>query len=155
MSILAEVTNLLDASRVRYRVRCHAPAFSASRVAAAEHVPGRHFAKVVIVKARPWFAMAVVPATEQLDVHKLPVLGARLASEAECRALFPQCEVGAMPPFGNLYGLPVFVDDRLMAGDEIVFEAGNHVETVHLATADFRRLVHPIVGDYALRHEAA
>jgi Ala-tRNA(Pro) deacylase len=153
MSILAKLREHLDANRVPYTVLSHPPAFTAETVAAAQHVPGQQLAKVVMVKAGERFAMAVLPATHKLDVHKLPERGARLASEHEFVHLFPHCEPGAMPPFGNLFGLAVHVDQSLARDDEIVFQAGTHRETVRMKYADFARLVRPTVDDYTLMHE--
>jgi Ala-tRNA(Pro) deacylase len=155
MPILAKLQEFLDANRVRYAVMSHEPAFTAQQVAAAQHVPGKELAKVVMVRAGDRFLMAVLPATAKLDVHKMPERGARLATEHEFQSLFPHCEPGAMPPFGNLYGIPVFVDARLAADQEIVFQAGSHTQTVRMRYADFARLVRPLVDDYALTREEA
>lgn len=155
MPILGKLKDFLDADGVRYTVLTHSPAFTAQEVAAAQHVPGKEFAKVVMVKGRERFLMAVLPATQKLDLSKLPERGARLATEHEFQSLFPHCEPGAMPPFGNLYGIPVFVDERLAADEEIVFQAGSHTQTVRLRFGDFARLVRPTVGDYALTREEA
>jgi Ala-tRNA(Pro) deacylase len=153
MPILKKLAEFLDGHHVPYTILAHAPAFTAERVAAAQHVPGREVAKVVIVKAGGRFVMAVLPATRKLDVKKLPFPAARLATEDEFTGLFPSCEVGAMPPFGNLWGLPVHVDESLGRDEEIVFNAGTHVQTVRMKYADFARLVEPVVADYGLRHE--
>jgi Ala-tRNA(Pro) deacylase len=153
MPILAQLKEYLDANGVPYTVLSHTPAFTAETVAAAQHVPGQQLAKVVMVKAGTGFAMAVLPATHRLDLHKLPERGAQLATEAEFEHLFPHCEPGAMPPFGNLFGLPVHVDQSLARDDEIVFQAGTHTQTVRMKYADFARLVRPTVDDYTLMHE--
>jgi Ala-tRNA(Pro) deacylase len=155
--ILQKLKEALDREGVPYEVLAHRPVFGAQEVAAAQHVPGRELAKVVVARAGDRFLMAVLPAPEKLDLEKLerhlPEQRAQLATEAEFRDLFPGCEVGAMPPFGNLFGLPVYVDKRLAQDPEIVFEAGNHEQTVRLAYADFARMVRPEVDDFALTRE--
>jgi Ala-tRNA(Pro) deacylase len=157
MPILTTLSEFLDKQAVRYETLTHAPAFTAQEVAAAQHVPGRELAKVVIAKAGKRFVMAVLPALHKLDLAKLgaalPEKTAQLASEEEFAQLFPQCEPGAMPPFGNLFGLPVYVDTILSRDETIVCQAGTHTETVRLRYADFARLVAPTVGDFTLRRE--
>jgi len=154
MPILQELKKHLDEQKVRYETLTHAPAFTAQEVAAAQHVPGRELAKVVIAKAGERFVMAVLPAPRKLDLAKLgaalPAKTARLATEEEFARLFPQCQPGAMPPFGNLFGLPVYVDTSLARDEKIVFQAGTHTDTVRMTYADFVRLVSPIVGDFTL-----
>jgi len=109
-------------------------------------------AKVVILRSGAEFMMAVLPALYKVDLTQLRHLTGRpelhLASEEEFTGLFPQCEAGAMPPFGNLYGLPVWVDEPLSRQPEIVFNAGTHTQTVHMAYADFARLVKPRVASF-------
>ena len=143
------------ANRVPYQVQFHRWADSAKEVAAVEHVPEKNLAKVVMVVADGELTMVVVPATHRLD---LPFVAAalgddyvRLAREEEFAATFPDCAVGAMPPFGNLYGVPVWVDATLTADETIVFQAGSHTETMTIAYADFERLVHPRVATFAHR----
>jgi len=157
MPILTKLKDFLDASGVRYEVRSHPPAFTAQEVAAAEHIPGREMAKVVMIRDRNGYLMAVLPAPLHVDLRRLEQAagrrGLRLATEAQFAGLFPGCEPGAMPPFGNLYGLPVWVDDSLARDEEIAFNAGTHAETVHMRYADFARLVQPTVA--ALRAPSA
>lgn len=160
MPILAKLKQYLDTEAVPYEVLTHAPAYTAQEVAAAQHVAGRELAKVVIARTGGAFVMAVLPAPRRLDLLKLgAALGgrdARLATEAEFAQLFPQCDAGAMPPFGNLFGLPVFVDTSLAADETIVFQAGTHTDTVRLRYDDFAALVQPQVRDLTLvREEAA
>jgi Ala-tRNA(Pro) deacylase len=147
MPILAKLREFLDANRVDYTAMTHPPAYTAQEVAAAQHVPGKEFAKVVIAKAGDRFVMAVIEAPQHLDLDKLgdvlPEGFASLATEEEFRELFPACAPGAMPPFGNLFGLEVFVDRDLAHDDEIVFQAGTHTQTVRMKYADFARLVSP------------
>ncbi len=160
MPILTTLKQYLDTEAVPYEVLTHAPAYTAQEVAAAQHVAGRELAKVVIARADGAFVMAVLPAPRRLDLQKLgAALGARdvrLATEPEFAALFPQCDPGAMPPFGNLYGLPVVVDASLAADETVVFQAGTHTETVRMRYDDFVSLVRPRVRDLTLvRDEAA
>ena len=145
--ILKRLRQFLDANGVDYDVRSHARAVTAQEVAAAEHVPGREMAKVVMVRDGGGYLMAVLPAPYHVDLEQLGKVtghrGLRLAREAEFSGLFPGCEPGAMPPFGNLYGIPVWVDAALTRDEEIAFNAGNHEQTVHMKYVDFARLVHP------------
>lgn len=143
----------LDREHVPYERIRHSRTFTSSSTAQRAHVPGRELAKTVIVKLDGHFAMAVVPATCRVDLELLKELSgaqrAQLASEAEFRDLFPYCDIGAMPPFGNLYGIPVYVARRLAEDAEVAFNAGTHCELVRLSYADFERLVRPIVGRFA------
>jgi Ala-tRNA(Pro) deacylase len=158
MSMLAALRRVLAEHDVPFEVLTHSPAYTAQEVAAAQHVPGRDLAKVVVVKAGTRFVMAVLPATQHLDLLKLagtlPEREARLATEAEFAELFPGCEPGAMPPFGNLFGMRVYVDESLAAEATIVFQAGTHVETVRMAYRDFAEIVRPLVGDFTLLRDA-
>ena len=136
----------LDSNEVRYVSIRHSPAFTAQEVAASAHVPGRAMAKTVMVKTGGKLAMAVLPATARVDLRLLEgVIGqpTQLATEAEFRPLFPDCELGAMPPFGNLYGLDVFLSPELERSDSIAFNAGSHREILQMRLADFVRLVAP------------
>lgn len=142
----------LEANHVRYEVHPHAEAFTALEVARADHVPASEMAKVVMLRSGDEFLMAVLPAPYKVDLTRLRRSARRpelhLATESEFTHLFPECEAGAMPPFGNLFGLPVWVDEPLARQDEIVFNAGTHSQTVHMAYADFERLVHPQVASF-------
>jgi len=143
----------LDSQGVKYVVVSHSPAFTAQEIAASAHIPGREMAKTVMVKLDGKMAMAVLPASRTVDFERLgAAAGARsaeLASESEFAELFPECEAGAMPPFGNLYGLPVYADSSLAEDAEIAFNAGSHKELVKLAYADFERLARPKVASFA------
>jgi Ala-tRNA(Pro) deacylase len=138
---------------VGFEVLTHSQAFTMQEVAAALHVPGDQVAKVVIVCAGDEMAMLVLPAPYRLNIDKaralLGVEDARLAREKEFADLFPDCATGAMPPFGNLYDVPVYVDQTLAAQPDIVFRIGTHRETMKIAYADFGRLAEPIVGEFA------
>lgn len=154
MSVAARLQNFLDVNRVPYHVLKHHERYTALEIAAALHVAGRDLAKVVVVKADGQYAMAVLPAPWKVDLDQLArsmgVRRAELATEEEMRTLFSDCEVGAEPPFGNLYGLPVFVDRTLTEDQDIFFEAGTHKEAIKMAYADFERLVHPKVGGFGM-----
>ena len=159
MPIHTKLREFLDASGVAYEVRSHLQAFTAQEVAAAQHVPGREMAKVVIVRAGREFLMAVLPAPQRVDLGQLGAAAGKpdlhLATEAEFAGLFPACEAGAMPPFGNLYGLPVWVDQALTRDKDISFNAGTHDQTVRMAYADFARLVQPRVASFGMQARAA
>lgn len=150
---MQRIRQYLEQHKIEYTIITHPPAFTAQKVAAAAHVPGREVAKTVIVKADGELAMAVLPADLNLDLEHLRVaVGAdaiELASEWEFKDRFPDCEAGAMPPFGNLYGLPVFVADSLTQDEFIAFNACNHREMIRLRYADFAELVKPRVLDIA------
>ncbi|MCS7338729.1 MAG: YbaK/EbsC family protein [Verrucomicrobiae bacterium] len=140
----------LDTERVRYVSIPHSVAYTAQEVAASAHVPGRQMAKTVIVVMDGRPVMVVLPAHRRVVLEDLrQAAGAeevRFATEDEFKSLFPDCEVGAMPPFGNLYGLDVYVAAPLAEEDEIVFNAGTHTELIRLAYRDFERLVRPKVA---------
>jgi Ala-tRNA(Pro) deacylase len=159
MPILTKLKEFLDANGVRYEVRSHRTAYTAQRVAAEEHIPGREMAKVVMVRDGGEYLMAVLPAPYHVGLERLGKAagrtGLRLATEAEFAGLFPGCDPGAMPPFGNLYGLTVWVDEALTRDDEITFNAGNHDQTVHMRYADFAHLVQPRVASLRAGARAA
>jgi Ala-tRNA(Pro) deacylase len=137
----------LDHEHVRYLTISHSPAYTAQEVAAAAHVPGRDMAKTVVVRMDGALALVVLPAAARLNLPLLEeTAGARrveLASERDFRGAFPGCEVGAMPPFGNLYGMRVFVSEDLAKEEEIAFNAGSHTEVMKMRYADFERLAKP------------
>jgi len=139
----------LDDNKVRYVRISHSPAYTAQEIAASAHVPGRDMAKTVVVKLDGVMAMVVLPASRHVDFPLLrAATGAReaeLASEGEFRDMFPECELGAMPPFGNLYDMAVFVTASLMDEEEMAFNAGSHTELIRMPTREFKRLVKPEV----------
>ncbi|GKS65345.1 deacylase [Nitrospira sp.] len=149
MPIPQTVRTRLDREHVHYEVLPHSRAFGALQVARTLHVPEQHMAKVVIVKVKEQFVTTVLPARWTVDLHGLrKMFGShrvRLATEQEMTELFPDCEVGAMPPFGMLYGLPVYVDRSLVHDEEIVFEAGTHSEAISMRYWDFAALMFPTV----------
>ncbi len=137
----------LDRHGIEYVTITHSPAYTAQTIAAAAHIPGKDLAKTVMVVLDDQMAMAVLPSSTMVDLERLreaaEVKKARLATEAEFKGLFPECEVGAMPPFGNLWDMPVYVDATLAEDENIAFSAGSHVELIKLAYGDFARLVGP------------
>jgi Ala-tRNA(Pro) deacylase len=155
MPILRRLKELLDHAKISYDVFDHPVAFTAQGVAISQHIPGQEMAKVVILRADGSPVMAVVPASRMISLAKVKVaLGAKqvaLAEEDEFASLFPECEIGGMPPFGNLFGLPVYVDTSLEKDEAIFFNAGNHRQTVKVKYGDFKKLVKPVV--ISLTHE--
>lgn len=139
--------------QVPFQVQQHARVFNAQKIAESEHIPGKMVAKTVIVLADNKMILLILPASYRVDLNKVQaVLGAkeiRLAHEAEFAATFPDCEVGSMPPFGNLYGIPVYVEKSLADQETMVFPVGTHTDTMSLKYADFERLVQPRVMAFA------
>ncbi len=152
MAILRRLQEYLDANHVPYTVLGHQEAYTAPELAHTLHVPGKMFAKVVMVKADGRFVMVVLPSNWRIDFRRLTeelgALRVRLATEDEFKGLFPDCPVGTMPPFGNLYGVEVYVDQSLTEDEEIVFQAGSHFGAVKLRYRDFADLVHPKVAEF-------
>jgi len=144
-----KLREFLDANKIKYIAISHSPAFTAQQIAASAHIPGKDVAKTVIIKIDGKMAMAVLSASCKIDFEMLKFsIGAKkidLAAERDFKDLFPECEIGAMPPFGNLYGMDVYVAKKLADEIEIAFNAGSHTELIKLAYADFERLVKPIV----------
>lgn len=159
MSIATRVKDYLEQNKVPYSHCTHRLAYTAQEVAAAQHVPGREMAKTIILKTDSQFVMVVLPAVMKIDMKtlrdELPFAYVELATEKEFAQLFPDSELGAMAPFGNLYGLPVYVDKSLVEDAEVVFNAGTHVDTIRIKYADFARLVRPVIVDAAIRLEMA
>ena len=145
------LAKFLDEQKVRYVRISHSPAYTAQEIAASAHIPGREVAKTVIVKIDGKMQMVVTCASSQVDLGELKrAVSARevdLATEDEFRGLFPDCELGAMPPFGNLFGMQVFVTEELAEDEEIAFNAGSHTELVRMSYGDFARLAEPTVLD--------
>jgi Ala-tRNA(Pro) deacylase len=150
-----KIFDYLDDSHVQYSVSEHPAAYSAQVVAAEEHERGRYVAKPVIVKADGNYIMCVLAAPHKLVFdklrHCLGVQDVMMASEEEVRELFPDCEEGAEPPFGNLYGIRIIVDEALGCDDHIVFQAGSHDHAIHMKTEDYLLLVQPELADIAYR----
>ena len=156
---LPKVREFLDSHNVRYVVICHSVAYTAAGIAGLTHIPGRELAKTVIVRIDGALAMAVVSASQRVDLALLKAAsGAKtvdLATENEFKERFPDCEVGAMPPFGNLYEMAVLADESLSRDKEIAFNAGSHRELVRMSWEDFERLVKPRLVKLAAVKRAA
>jgi Ala-tRNA(Pro) deacylase len=155
MSLTSSIHKYLGEARVAYTVLPHTPAYTAQEGAAATRVPGRDWAKVVICVADGKPIQAVLSATSEVDLDLLGALAGakaiRLAVEGEVRDLFPDCELGAMPPFGPLYGQRVFVDGDLAVEPVIVFNAGTHTQAIRMRYADFAATTRPTVGWFAVQ----
>src|SRR5690242_4366844 len=141
----------LDSHKIPYQVVNHSIAYTAREAADSLHIPANTFAKVVVIKAEGRYLMAVLPSTWKVDLKRLEEVlecpYVRLATEDELAILFPDCEIGSMPPFGNLYGTPVYVDATLTQDEEIVFDAGSHVGAIKMRYKDFADLVRPQVAE--------
>ncbi len=152
MPISPRLQTYLDREGVHYEVLPHPEAFRAAEIAHTLHTPEKEMAKVVIVKVQEQFVMTVLPASWNVNLDRLGTVLATpqvwLATEEEIKYLFPDCELGAMPPFGNLYGLPVYVDQSLTEDEEIVFQAGTHSDAIRMRYWDFAALVFPVIAEF-------
>lgn len=152
---IQKLKKFLDDNGIKFVSIQHSAAYTAQEVAALAHIPGEEMAKTVMVKIDGKMAMAVVPASHQIDFDRLrEVAGAEsaeLASEDEFKDYFPTCDVGAMPPFGNLYDMPVYCSNALSEDLEIAFSAGSHSELIRLAYADYEQLVQPEIASFSKR----
>jgi Ala-tRNA(Pro) deacylase len=157
MALLEKLRVFLEENHAEYTHTVHSTAYTAREVASAEHLPNREFAKAVIIFGDEGYHMVVVPANRLVDFQEVRLtLGfthARLATEEEVGQLFPDCDLGAMPPFGNLYGMTTYLDSSLAAEESIAFNAGTHKDVVHVHTDEYRAMVHPVV--VSLAREAA
>ena len=150
-----KLKDFLNSHKVNYVTIKHSTAYTTQEIAASAHIPGKEMAKTVIIKVDGKMAMAVLPASNKIDFALLKkTIGAKniqLASEQEFEYTFPQCDVGAMPPFGNLYDMDVFVAESLTEDEEIAFNAGSHSELMKVAYKDFERLVNPKIVKFSLQ----
>jgi Ala-tRNA(Pro) deacylase len=150
-----KLKEFLDSHQVKYVTISHSPAYTAQEIAACAHVKGRELAKTVMVNLDGEMAMAVVPASHKVSLERVATAAGagrvRLAGEPDFKNLFPECDIGAMPPFGNLYGMGVYVSDTLAKDEEIAFNAGSHTELIKLSYRDFERLVQPRVAKISMR----
>ncbi len=150
-----KVKEFLEENQVKYVSISHSTAYTAQEVAASAHIPGKEMAKTVMIKNDGKMAMAVLPANFKIDFDKLKKItgsqNVELASEEEFKYMFPDCEIGAMPPFGNLYDMPVFVAESLAEDDEIDFNAGTHRELIKIKYKDFEKLVKPKAGKFSFK----
>src|SRR5258707_5569388 len=140
-----KLKEFLDREKIKYLTILHSTAYTAQEVAASAHITGKELAKTVIIELDGKMAMAVLPANRKIVLQELrEITGSdevKVASEDEFRAKFPGCETGAMPPFGNLYGMEVYLAETLSLNDEIAFNAGSHTEVIRMNMVDFDRLV--------------
>lgn len=152
---VAKLKEFLDRNDVPYETISHHQAYTTQEVAAAAHIPGREVAKTVMVRIDDEIAMVVLEAPDQVDLERLRAVtgagGVELAEEDQFEDIFPGCEPGAMPPFGNLWDLKVFVDQRLREDELIAFKAGTHHELMRLPYGAFERLVEPVVAELSGR----
>ncbi|MCK4654514.1 MAG: YbaK/EbsC family protein [Candidatus Cloacimonetes bacterium] len=150
-----KLKDFLNSHKVKYMTIKHSTAYTTQEIAASAHIPGKEMAKTVIIKVDGKMAMAVLPASNKIDFALLKKsIGAKdiqLASEQEFEYTFPQCDVGAMPPFGNLYDMEVYVAESLTEDEEITFNAGSHSELMKVAYKDFERLVNPKIVKFSLQ----
>jgi Ala-tRNA(Pro) deacylase len=154
MGIPKRLIDCLNENKVEYEILHHPEAVTAQRIAQAEHIKGRHQAKVVMIKSGDQHLMMVLPADHQIDLEKVEKVVCKPVSldrENEFKLLFPDSAVGAMPPFGNLYGLPTFVDKHLAEQDYIVLEAGTHTDAIIMSYRDYDKIVKPKVEDLAIK----
>ncbi|MCK9276184.1 MAG: YbaK/EbsC family protein [Syntrophales bacterium] len=146
----------LESNNISYSIVQHEEAYTAQETAKYTHIPGRKLAKTVMIRLDGIMSMAVLPASHRIDFNRLRnITGAsevELASEEEFANMFPGCEKGAMPPFGNLYGMDVFADNHLFEDQHIAFNAGSHTELIRIELSDFRKLVNPIILDFTLKN---
>lgn len=155
MPIPTRISEYLDLHHISYLSCRHPPAYTAQGIAQAQHISGKRLAKVVmVVSDNKKMIMTVVPANHRVDLNKLgEILNTswiRLATEEEFKGYFPECELGAMPPLGNIYNLDVWVDEKLGSSPNISFNAGTHAETIQMLFTDFDRLVQPRKGSFAV-----
>ena len=152
MAISQRLKAFLDGAKVKYTAAKHPVVYTAQEIAAAQHIPGRQLAKCVLVKTNQGPILTVLPAIHLINLKRLKALvGAKsltIAKEADIKALFPDVEVGAMSPFGNLYGVPVVADRELGESAEIAFNAGSHIDTIKMRYQDFVALAKPKVGAF-------
>ncbi len=150
-----KLKEFLDSNKIKYVSVKHSLAYTAQEIAASAHIRGKELAKTVMVSLDGKTAMAVLPASYRVDLERLKkAAGAKkieLLTERDFQDMFPECEVGAMPPFGNLYGMDVYVATSLAEDDEIAFNAGSHTELIRIAYKDFERLVKPEVLEFSFK----
>jgi Ala-tRNA(Pro) deacylase len=154
MTIPSKLKDHLDSQKVLYELLTHEEAYTSPEIAHLLHVPGKELAKVIMIRVGERFVMTVLPSTWKIDLSRLKEIfregPVQIATEEEFKGFFPDCEVGAMPPFGNLYGLEVYVDRSLTEDEEIVFQAGTHHDAIKMRYSDFAALVNPQVENFHL-----
>jgi Ala-tRNA(Pro) deacylase len=152
---IKKLKDFLDKNKVKYITIRHSPAYTAQEIAAHSHIPGKELAKTVMVKIEGEMAMAILPASCHIDFgllkKALGIEDVKLASEDEFKNMFPECDVGGMPPFGNLYGMDVYVAESLVTNEDISFNAGTHTELISLKYKDYEKLAKPKVLKYSVQ----
>lgn len=150
-----KLKEFLESNKIKYETISHPEVYTAQEIAASAHIPGKELAKTVMVKIEGKMVMAVLPASHKVDFDRLKEAAkakkVELASEEEFKEMFPECEIGAMPPFGNLYGMEVFVTESLSEDEKIAFNAGSHKELIRLSYKDFERIVKPKVIEFSYK----
>ena len=145
---MSKIKKFLDTNKIKYVIIQHSPAYTAQEIAATAHISGKELAKTVMIKVDGKLAMAVLPASYKISFDQLKealdVDDVKLAQEQEFMNKFPDCEVGAMPPFGNLYGLDVYVAESLSEDEEIAFNACSHTELIKMRFEDYEELTKPV-----------
>jgi len=153
MTMLNRSLAYLKQNGIRYSHSVHPPAYTARDVASADRMPAHNLVKTVVYRGDNGYGMLLLPADYVVDfgevLRLLGLIEVRLATELELQALFPECEVGAMPPFGNLFNMPVLVDEAIASAEFIAFNAGTHRDVIHMSGTDFHRLVKPLVALFA------
>jgi Ala-tRNA(Pro) deacylase len=148
-----KLKEFLDNHRIKYTIIKHSPAFTAQEIAASAHISGRELAKTVMVRIDGKMAMAVLPASCRVDLDLLreasQAHSVTLAEEEEFKDMFPECDIGAMPPFGNLYGIEVFASEKLAQDEEIAFNAGEYTELIKMSFSDFQQMVKPKIARFS------
>lgn len=154
MMVAKKLKQLLDTNKIKYVSLTHSPAFTAEDISKSIHVSSDKVAKSVIVKLGDQLVFAIIPGNNKINLEKLKILtkssDAQLASENDFKHHFSDCEVGAMPPFGHLYGMKVYVDNSLAKDKEIAFNAGTHSEVIKMSYKDYVSLFDPVFGDFVL-----
>jgi Ala-tRNA(Pro) deacylase len=157
MAISAKLKTFLDGAKIKYTPAKHPVVYTAQEIAAAQHVPGRQLAKCVLIKTDRGPVLAVLPAVYRVDLKRVKsaagAKSASIAKESDIKHHFPDIEVGAMSPFGNLYGVPVIVEKELGNAKDVVFNAGSHTDTIKMAYQDVIKLTKPKLGGFALTAE--
>jgi len=151
MSISRKLKGILEEKKIAFKVHDHPAAYTAQEIAGAQHVPGAQLLKAVIVKMDGQFVMCVIPSTLLVDFAKLKSFAKakeiKMANETELAKLFPEYELGAEPPFGNLYGLKVYADRSIEERENVFFNAGSHTSTVSMSTVDLIKMTQPLIGE--------
>jgi len=154
MAVVKSLKKFLEERRVKFEAKRHREVYTAQEIAAATHTPGNSMAKVVVAKAKEGFFLAVLPASFRVDFKKLKTaVGSKgsigIATEKEFKGLFADCEVGAMPPFGSLYSLPVVADKSLTEDEVIAFNAGSHTDIIRMRFSDYKNIENPRIAPFA------